>query len=293
MTVELTIAAAVPQAPRPAAFHVWGLPDGSPWTEFHREGGRYRLRFPGLADFVVSADATRVRCEPAPGTPDAVVQHLHLNQVLPLALSKQGRLVFHASAVEIDGGAVAFVGMSGRGKSTLAASFAIDGHRFLTDDGLVVEPEGHGFVALPSHPSIRLWRDSEEALIAAGTPAAPPLSYTSKSRFLAGDRLAFCDEPRPLRRVYFLGDGSSDDVAFRRLTGSEAMIEWVRHSFLLDIEEKPRLASHFDQVAALASEPIHYALDYPRRYDDLARVRAAIVAHAREAGGMHAGEASG
>ena len=71
MTVELTIAAAVPQAPRPAPFHAWGLPDGSPWTEFHREGGGYRLRFPGLADFVVSADATRVRCEPAPGTPDA------------------------------------------------------------------------------------------------------------------------------------------------------------------------------------------------------------------------------
>ena len=213
------------------------------------------------------------------------MQHLYLNQVLPLALSKQGKLVFHASAVEIDGGAVAFAGVSGRGKSTLAASFAIEGYRFLTDDGLVVEPAARGHVALPSHPSIRLWQDSEEALIAPGTPAAPPLSYTSKSRFLAGDRLAFCGEARPLRRVYFLGDGSAEAVALRRLSGSEAMIEWVRHSFLLDVEEKPRLASHFDQVAALANEPIHYALDYPRRYGELARVRAAIVAHAREASG--------
>ena len=285
MTVELTIGAARPQAPLPAPFHAWDLPDGSPWTEFHRENGGYRLRFPALADFVVSDDATRVRCEPAPETSDPVVQHLYLNQVLPLALSKQGKLVFHASAVEIDGGAVAFAGVSGRGKSTLAASFAIEGYRFLTDDGLVVEPAARGHVALPSHPSIRLWQDSEEALIAPGTPAAPPLSYTSKSRFLAGDRLAFCGEARPLRRVYFLGDGSAEAVALRRLSGSEAMIEWVRHSFLLDVEEKPRLASHFDQVAALANEPIHYALDYPRRYGELARVRAAIVAHAREASG--------
>lgn len=281
MTVEFTIAAAVPQAPLPAPFHAWNLPDGTPWTEFHRGLGGYRLRFPQLADFLVADDGRRVRCEPAPETTDAVVQQLYLNQVLPLALSKQGKLVFHACAVEVEGGAVAFVGMSGRGKSTLAASFAIDGHRFLTDDGLVVERAAHGHFALPSHPSIRLWEDSEAALITPDTPVAPPLSYTSKARFLAGDRLAFCGEPRPLGRVYFLGDGSAGEIAFRRLSGSDAMIAWVRHSFLLDVEEQPRLASHFDQVAALANEPIHYALDYPRRFEDLARVRAAIVAHVR------------
>lgn len=117
-------------------------------------------------------------------------------------------------------------------------------------------------------------------MIALGTPVAPALPYTSKSRFLAGEGLPFCAGPRPLRRVYFLGDGSADDVAFRRLTGSEAMIEWVRHSFLLDIEEKPRIATQFAQLARLAAEPIHYALDYPRRYEDLSRVRAEIVAHA-------------
>jgi hypothetical protein len=283
--VDLDIAAARPQAPLPAPFHTWALPDGAPWTEFHREHVGYLLRFPGLADFHVSADAKRVTCHPVPGTSDAVVQHLHLNQVLPLALSKQGSLVFHASAVEVDGGAIAFVGESGKGKSTLAASFAIDGCRFLTDDGLVVESADRGHVVLPSHPSIRLWQDSEEALIAPGTAMAPAVDYTPKARFLAGDRLRFCDEQRPLRRVYFLGDGNVSDIAIRRLSGADAMIEWVRHSFLLDVEEKPRLASHFDQVAKLANEPIHFALDYPRRYEDLARVRAAIVGHARKASG--------
>lgn len=281
MTVEFAIGPAREPAPLPEPFHAWRLPDGTPWTEFHRDVGGYRLRFPDLADFVVSADGRRVRCEPAPDATDAVVEQLYLNQVLPLALSKQGRLVFHASAVEVDGGALAFVGVSGRGKSTLAAGFAIDGRGFLTDDGLVVERATHGHVALPSHPSIRLWQDSEEALLAPDTPVAPALSYTSKARFLAGGQLAFCAAPRPLRRVYFLGDGGADDVAIRPLSGSEAMIEWVRHSFLLDVEEQPRLASHFDQVAALANEPIHFALDYPRRYDALARVRAAIVAHAQ------------
>ena len=98
---------------------------------------------------------------------------------------------------------------------------------------------------------------------------------------LAGDEIGFCDQPRPLRRVYFLGDGSATRPEFERLSAAEAMVEWVKHSFLLDIEEKPRLASHFDQVAKLANVPVHYRLDYPRRFDALARVREAIVEHSR------------
>src|SRR5574340_1151913 len=102
---------------------------------------------------------------PAPAGGEQTVEHLYLNQVLPLALSMQGKLVFHASAVEIGEVAVAFMGESGKGKSTLAASFATHGYRFLTDDGLVIEAEDEGHRIVPSHPSLRLWQDSEGALI--------------------------------------------------------------------------------------------------------------------------------
>ena len=95
-------------------FHAWTFPDGALWTEFHRAGGGYLLRFPNLADFQVSADGRNVTCFPVPEVSEATVRHLYLNQVLPLALSKQGHLVFHASAVEVAGGALAFVANSGR-----------------------------------------------------------------------------------------------------------------------------------------------------------------------------------
>ncbi|HRZ06745.1 MAG TPA: hypothetical protein P5102_11455 [Candidatus Competibacteraceae bacterium] len=280
--VELHLQSARLQPPvNHPPFHTWTFRDGTLWTEFHRTNGGYLLRFPNLADFQVSADGLHVTGFPAPEVSKATSQHLYLNQVLPLVLSKLGKLVFHASAVEIGGGAVAFVAESGRGKSTLAASFAVNGFRFLTDDGLVVEPGVDGFAALPSHPSIRLWEDSEDALVPPTARRAPPVQYTAKARFLADEDLAFCDQPRPLQRVYFLGDGRTATLELHRLTPAEAVIEWVKHSFLLDIEEKPRLASHFDQVAKLANQPIHYRLDYPRRFEDLAHVREAIVEHAR------------
>lgn len=262
-------------------FHELTLPDGTPWSQFYRTPSGYLLRFPGLADFTLSADGFDVTATPTPGTSAQTIEHLHLNQVLPLALSLQDRLVFHASAVDIDGVAVAFMGESGRGKSTLATSFATCGHPFLTDDGLLVEACDGGYRVVPSHPSIRLWQDSQDALIAPGTPAAAALEFTSKSRFLAGDRIPFCEAPRRLQRVYFLGDDAAA-ATFHRLAPVEALVGLLRHAFLLDVEARDLLAGHFDELSALASQPIFFRLDYPRRYADLPAVRRAIVEHAQQ-----------
>lgn len=274
------MAKAGPQTPPPTApFHRWLSPDGTVWTVFYRAAAGYLLRFPGLADFHISRDGRRIRCRPAPGVGASTVSHLYQNQVLPLALGRQGKLVFHASAVEIGDGAAAFAGASGLGKSTLAASFAGEGFRFLSDDGLALEPEGGGYLALPSHPSIRLWEDSLAALACDGAPQAPPLPFTSKARLLAGGGVAFCGQPRRLRRMYFLGQGEAPEPTIKRLGPGEALIELLKHSFLLDIEERRALAEHFEGLAGLAALPIFHRLDYPRHYQGLPAVRRAIVRH--------------
>lgn len=281
MTVEFHVAKARVQAPlQSVCFHQWIFPDGSHWTQFHRTEGGYLLRFPDLADFLISQDGRQVTCFPAPEVTEETSRHLFLNQVLPLALAKQGQLVLHASAVEIGNYAVAFMGESGRGKSTLAASFATNGFRFLTDDGLLLERCDSGYQVMPSHPSIRLWDDSQQALMNADVLVAPPVQFTSKVRFLAGEDVVFCDQPRPLRRVYFLGAGTSPQLTFEQVKPAEALIELVKHSFLLDIEERDMLAAQFDEFSNLVSQPMCYRLDYPRRYEDLALIRQAIVKHA-------------
>ena len=283
MSVSLQILGARPQAPlAQAPFHQWTFPDGTEWTLFYRLDSGYLLRFPDLADFEVSRDGRTAAVWPIPGVSPGTVEHLHLNQVLPLALSRQGRLVLHASAVEIDGKGVAFTGESGRGKSTLAASFATTGARFLTDDGLQLNWLGGQCRIMPSHPSVRLWEDSQEALSLQAVDLAPAVEYTTKARLFAGDAMAFCDQPQPLRRIYFLGEGVAQSLTIEMVRPAEALVELVRNSFLLDIEEKELLAWHFDEMVRLAELPIYYRLDYPRRYEDLANVREAIIRHAIE-----------
>jgi hypothetical protein len=282
LNIDFSVGTAREQAPLDvAAFQTWELPQGTDWTLFYRLEDGYLLRFPGHADFLVSLDGSSVKATPVPQATDATIDHLYLNQALPLALSCQGALMFHASAVVLESGeAVAFMGSSGAGKSTIATSFAIAGSPFLTDDGLRVAQDAcNRYLVYASHPSLRLWDDSLETLLDGNERVAAQPSYTSKTRILADPRLPHCTLPTLLRRVYFLGNGDAAKPSFEALSPPQALVALTSHSFLLDIESHELIAKHFDWLARFAAQPLFYRLDYPRTYEALPEVRAGIIAH--------------
>jgi len=265
-------------------FHQWVLKNGVVGAEFYHVAEGYLLRFPELADFCVSKNGLEVRVIPVKNVSEHSISHLFLNQVLPLALSRQFRMVLHASAVQFEEGAIAFVGPSGLGKSTLAASFSSNGCGFLTDDGLEIEAGKQGFVVNPSHPSIRLWEDSRTALFPNSNPREPAADNAPKYRLLAGEEVLHCNEPCPLRLVYFLTHEAVKTVEINPVKGREAMLSLVRNCFLLDIEEREMLTRQFGKLSVLARAPIFFQLNYPRSYEALPTVRDAILSHAGSLG---------
>jgi hypothetical protein len=137
---------------------------------------------------------------------------------------------------------------------------------------------------MPSHPSIRLWEDSRERLLDPQAKVAPPVHFTVKGRFLAGSSLVHCNQPRRLRAAYFLGEGSTHGVTFRRIDGAEALLHWITHAFLLDIEDHHLIRRSFEGAVRLANTVACFHLDYPRRYEDLGHLMQAIVEHASSEG---------
>ena len=256
-------------------FHTYVFEDGTVWTEFYRNETGYLLRFPGLADFEVSASGKSVVAYPAAGTDEVTLEHLYINQLVPLALSRQGQPAYHASVVTVPGGAIAFLGKTGMGKSTLAASFALNDAAFLTDDALIID-ESDGVRAMPSHASLRLWEDSVEALIPEDTPKAGAISYSSKARLLAGNALRFTDTAIPLLAAFVLESNDVEAIAIEPLTGSGRHMAWVGNSFLLDIQDKDLLERHFDWTYRIADQVPTFSLDYPRDYGILPQVRDAV-----------------
>ena len=261
-------------------FHHFTFDDGTVWTEFFRTEDGYLLRFPDLADFDVSADGRKVMAHPTEDVDASTVEHLYINQLVPLALSRQGRPAFHASVVTVPGGAVAFLGRTGMGKSTLAASFALGDSAFLTDDSLIVDEAGDVCHALPSHASVRLWEDSVAALVGNDMPEIGIVSYSDKARLLAGDTLTYNDTPLPLLAAYVLENEEPEIVAICTLSGSERHMAWVENSFLLDIQDRDLLARHFDWTHRISGKVPTFALDYTRDYGILPTVRTAIRDHA-------------
>ena len=145
----------------------------------------------------------------------------------------------------------------------------------------MVDERASAYWAAPGHPSVRLWDDSEQALIAPGVDGSG-LPFTSKRRFLAAPELRFSERPARLRRVYFLGGGSAPTATFERMDAVDVLLELVKASFLLNVDDKSSLAAHFDELARLARRPIHYRLDFPRRFDLLPSVRQSIIEHAQD-----------
>ena len=260
------------------AFHVWPAQPGGAVVEFYRVGDQYVVRYPSVADFYIDEDGLSVHCLPA--SDEVQWQAVYEQQVVPLVLAQRGAHVYHGGAVAIDGGAVAFVGRSGMGKSTLVTAFATRGYAFFADDCLLLEEGGPtGVRVRPQAPSIRLWSDSLTAVAPAGcdiqrAPGSP------KPRLLAGAAIPHATESLPLRRVYVLGEGASGEPLVVPLSPADAVIGLASNRFVLDIKDRGRLAANLRWAARMVAGIPACLLDYPRRYDALDAVVAAVVADA-------------
>lgn len=108
------------------------------WYWATATGSGFRLRFRNCGEFIISADLSEVVVRRDPSGHPALLPILLAGTVSALLLTLRGETVLHASAVAIDGMAVAFVGQSGRGKSTVAALMCLDGAELVADDVLTV-----------------------------------------------------------------------------------------------------------------------------------------------------------
>lgn len=253
----------------------WILPTGTVKAEFRREGRGFLLRFPGEADFAINVASDSVTGWPVPGVEDSHFQSLYHNAVLPLLGDHNGGIFLHGSAVSIGGRAIAFLGQSGDGKTTLAGAFAKAGRPFLTEDVIELTPQGQGYLLQPKPSGLRLYADSAAYLLGQQVGAAG-----GGGKFDVSDAmtLPFCSKAVPLAAIVVLGSDHAATLALTPLAAPSAVQQLLPHSFVLDVEDKPRLRGHFSRIVGLGSQTPCYVLDFPRDYDELPRVIVATVA---------------
>jgi len=266
-------------------FHRREFENGRVWLKFARVGSGYLLRFPRYADFAVLDDARRVHCRPRPDVPLVTVHHLLLDQVLPLVLSKWGGLVLHASAVTLPDGVIAFVGDTGRGKSTLAASLAQRGFGLVTDDCLVVRERGRDFWVFPSYPGLRVLPETLLALFDGELKLPAVAHYTRKKRLgPVNSPLTFETEPKPLRKIYFLGKpGAGEPLGeaqtfLMSMSARDGLVELIRSAMRLDCQDRDQLQKEIATCARLVKSVSLNQMAIPHDFELLGPICDAIVA---------------
>jgi len=175
-------------------------------------------------------------------SPSALAEAV-LGPGLILALALHGVYCLHASAVSTRRGAIAFLGESGRGKSTLARFLATEaglGWTPVADDILPVEPTADGLDVLPRFPQLKL-------------PAAEQYPADAPERL-------------PLCTAFALAPdrtGDRVDVAVERLAPLPASLALLRHTAAARLFDRNLAAGHLEACGRAAGRLPLCDLRYP------------------------------
>jgi hypothetical protein len=205
----------------------------------------YRIDVHRAGAFWLTADGRRVTCAPPVAGASKAWRDYLMGQVLPFAALLQGLEVFHASAVELDGGAVAFAAASGLGKSTLALNLHVAGAGFVTDDVVAVDLSEGEAVVHPGLASAKVRRAAAD-LVDSRQLGSPAGGDSDELRF----DLDAARTPLPLRAFCVL-DRSPDGSL--RVDEVADPARWLLAStFNLVVNTPERLAGQLEVCAAIA-----------------------------------------
>ena len=255
--------------------HDWLLPNGQVSLSCSRRGEDYRLTTPGLAEFELRIERGEIIGRALENADEDSLRHLLIDQVIPRWLGHAGRLVVHAAGVaDGSGRAIALLGPSGVGKSTLAGALERRGFRLLNDDCLMLRGGAKGLSCLPAYPGLRVWKDSAAALLGDENAGTPMAGYSAKRRLRPPGGAG---GPARLVALFLLGEAGSAGLRVREASGSESMFGILESLFTLDVADRQRTSSAFSRAGDLARALPIYHLEYPRDFGRLPEVCELVV----------------
>ncbi|WP_422006013.1 hypothetical protein [Roseivirga pacifica] len=198
--------------------------------------------------------------------PPKVTQHVLLQGILGLWLLRRGEFAIHGCTIKNGDSAVIFAGVSGVGKSTIAAACYDLGYQILSDDVSLIELTPNSIPSvIPSFPIIKVTPETLNKVIQNKTSNLSPIPVIDKYEAQLGDQ--FHPNKLKLEAVYCLS--TSDEVNklhFEALSGGEKIFSLLSNTyrnFMIDATNTG--AKHFDFCAKLASITNIYSITRPTK----------------------------
>lgn len=253
--IVLELGATVPAVPElpPGTIVLQCEIDRTYYAISRQDDGRYLFRVFGLCEFDVASDLGSAVVRPYEGATTEMASIMATGGFLAFQLYQRGHLVLHASAVELEGRALAFVGHSGMGKSTMAALMCAAGARLVTDDVLRVDLAADGARARLGATDLRL-RKGADLLVESFEASRPQRRTSADDRQVLRLASAIGDDlpldaivvPRPTR------DGG--EIELTRLGPKDALFALLSFPRLLGWKDPEVLRRSFESLSRLVAQ---------------------------------------
>ena len=221
----------------------------------------YRLTFHGHCEFLIDGELRTATCVGSGSLPSHA-QVLASGALLSFILAIRGHCVLHASAVQMEGRAIAIVGASGFGKSTVAAALCGVACKLVTDDVLRVDLDADApAVARRGVREIRL-RAGARGIQHHFDPPVPSRE-TSDGRTAIRPAMTPHDEVPLSAIVVPRPSTSSGRLMVERLAPAVALRQLLTYPRLLGWQHAATLARQLSHLAAIARQVPMYVVNMP------------------------------
>lgn len=240
------------------------------WLSESIEGERVVLRIGVAGDFLIAEwpGAVRLRArengsdvhlEVADGIDPDLLNKLNSGVVPGLLGHLTGNTTLHGSSVAIGTDAVVFLGESGSGKSTFAATFCkAAGAALLADDMARVTKRNNAFWSVPSEAHHWLVRASRDALGHTSTDARVKVPIAAGSKAETESRI---------RAFVFLKWG--EELALRPMRSAQSMIAMSPALVRFDLRNREIMRRDFEHLGDLCTQVPIYELIRPKDFSKL------------------------
>jgi hypothetical protein len=260
--------------------------DQSTWIHHHElTDGRSFIRYDGLFEFVVAPLGNRILYRFLNDVSLESFQTYALGRVFSFALVKMGYEPLHAATVVIDGKAVAFLGASTFGKSSLATCFVASGFPLLTDDTLRLEDRDGRYVAFPGPPRLRLLPKIARLYLGGASNGVVMNPHEKDARapklIFCLSRSQSCAKVAPLGAIYVVTAPRKvhrkQRIEIGSLTPLQALMNVVSFTHNDGLTSSDRLTRQLEAARRLIDSVTIRSLSYPRILASLDEVKDAVL----------------
>ncbi len=164
---------------------------------------------------------------------------IHQRRLLPL----------HASTVVYKNKCLVFMGISGAGKTTLAAALIRKGALFVADDISVIDFSGRRPAVIPAFPSIKIWKDSLKHLQIENSGLHKVRDELEKY-YLPVEN--YVNSSQRVDMLFALSTHNKNELVINAVEGIDKFQLVKRHTYLFRGIPKTGLEiNHFEQVTRL------------------------------------------